>query len=118
MRVCTNAVSILENNFYSSVIVFSVKLLNSKKLMEETVKAKNITPIFNRMAYGLFILLSIYFAVFSKNYPSAISNFGIALVFDPFDQTVRFPDRPLYQKVWLITHACLALIGFVLMLVL
>ncbi len=86
--------------------------------MEETIKTQNASPIFNRMAYGLFILLGIYFALFSKDYPSALSNFGIALVFDPFDQTIKFPDRPLYQKVWLITHASLALVGFILMLVL
>jgi hypothetical protein len=87
--------------------------------MEETMKTtQKASPIFNRMAYGAFLILGIYFALFSKDYPSALGNFGIALVFDPFDQTVKFPERPLYQKIWLITHASLAIVGFILLLVL
>jgi H+/Cl- antiporter ClcA len=33
-----------------------------------------------------------------------MSNFGIALIFDPFDQKVMWNNRPAYQQIWLIVH--------------
>lgn len=86
--------------------------------MEKTINTQQAAPIFNRMAYGLFILLALFSALFSKDYPTALGNFGIALIFDPFNQQVPFPQRPIYQKVWLFAHAGLALVGFILLLIL
>lgn len=34
-------------------------------------------------------------------------NLGIALAFDPFDQSVSWKERPLYQRAWLIVHLVL-----------
>jgi hypothetical protein len=57
----------------------------------------------NRAMYGAFVLLCFYFLV-TGSYADAASNLGIALIFDPFDQTVRWDHRPRWQRVWLIVH--------------
>jgi hypothetical protein len=30
--------------------------------------------------------------------------FGIALAFDPFDQTITWKARPFWQRAWLVVH--------------
>lgn len=57
-----------------------------------------------RFLYGAFVLLGLYYLIFRQDPGSAISNLGIALIFDPFDQRVRWNDRPMYQRVWLVVH--------------
>jgi hypothetical protein len=64
-----------------------------------------------RMAYFLFLILVAYQAAIGE-LEWAVINLGVALVFDPFDPTVKFKDRPSYQKVWLYVHAGLSLAGF------
>jgi len=62
------------------------------------------TPaLFNRILYISFLLLGIYFLV-TKDISSAMSNLGIGLAFDPFDQKVNWQQRPQYQKIWLVVH--------------
>jgi len=68
-------------------------------------KALNPDKI-NRYVYIAFIGLCIYY-VFKKDFMSAASNLGIALIFDPFDTTVMWNNRPTYQKVWMIVHLLL-----------
>jgi hypothetical protein len=77
--------------------------------METMNKVNNsFSTKFNRALYGLFIVLAIYQAVFSKDFISAASNLGIALIFDPFDQTMPWNKRPTWQKAWLIVHLAIA----------
>lgn len=65
------------------------------------------TPaLFNRILYSSFLLLGIYFLV-TKDISSAMSNLGIGLAFDPFDQKINWKQRPQYQKIWLVVHLCL-----------
>ncbi|MEX1190280.1 MAG: hypothetical protein WED33_13555 [Bacteroidia bacterium] len=64
---------------------------------------KDITPQFYRIAYGAFVALSIYFLI-KGDLSSFCMQFGIALVFDPFNQEVTWKARPLYQRVWMILH--------------
>lgn len=64
---------------------------------------------FNRWGYGAFVLVSLYFLIISKDLGSAVANLGIALVFDPFDQSVPWNKRPLYQRVWLLVHLVILL---------
>lgn len=73
-------------------------------------KSKSI----NRMMYGLFVALSMYFLFVKHDITSAMSNLGIALIFDPFDDKVSFTLRPLYQRIWLITHLAIlfGLLGY------
>jgi len=68
---------------------------------------------YSRWGYGAFVVLSLYFLFISKDLGSAVSNFGIALVFDPFDQTVSWNKRPLYQRVWMIAHLVILISLFV-----
>lgn len=71
---------------------------------------KQTATIF-RFAYGLFLIL-VVFELFIGDYESAVSNFGIALIFDPFNHTIKWNDRPIYQRAWLITHLILLAAGF------
>lgn len=72
--------------------------------------------IFNRVMYAGFVLLAFYFIVRAE-LPDAMINLGISLIFDPFDQTVSWKNRPLYQRVWLLVHVSivLALIGVIVL---
>jgi len=67
----------------------------------------------NKIAYILFILLSIYQACFNKDFMQAAASLGIGLVFDPFNQDVKWNDRPYWQRAVLIIHLALvaALVG-------
>lgn len=65
--------------------------------------------LFYKMAYGLFILLALYYLIVNKSISDFLIQFGIALVFDPFNPSVAWKDRPLYQRVWLILHVSILL---------
>jgi hypothetical protein len=67
-------------------------------------KSKDVSEKFNRFAYTAFVILALYFLVFSKDISQALANLGIALVFDPFNPKKSFPERPIYQRAWLIIH--------------
>lgn len=69
----------------------------------------------NRVAYGLFLVLVGYLFI-KGDYEMAITNLGIAMVFDPFDASVKWNDRPLYQRVWLICHLTLTFAGLAFLL--
>ena len=80
--------------------------LNSKIMTSTKDKIVERSTTFNRILYGSFLLLGIYFLV-TKDISSAMSNFGIGLIFDPFDQKINWQQRPQYQKIWLIVHLSL-----------
>ncbi len=63
-----------------------------------------------RFMYGAFVVMGLYYLIFRQDPGSAISNLGIALIFDPFDQRVRWNDRPMYQRVWLVVHVVLVFV--------
>ncbi len=73
---------------------------------------KNNYYIF-RILYIGFTVLGLY-RLLTANYGDAAMNFGIALAFDPFDQSKSWKDRPLWQRLWLIIHLaiCSACLGF------
>lgn len=62
-----------------------------------------MNPKINRFLYAGFVVLSIVM-VNQGNMTTAVSNFGIALVFDPFDAKQPWGERPLWQRVWLLCH--------------
>ena len=66
-------------------------------------KAKALHPAFTRILYGGFLLFGIYYAV-RQSFGDSFSMVAIALLFDPFDQTRAFSERPRYQRVWLFVH--------------
>ncbi len=65
---------------------------------------------FNRYTYALYMVLVTYLFI-KGDYEWAFTNLGIALVFDPFDSTVKWQQRPMYQKVWLLVHVTLTFTG-------
>jgi hypothetical protein len=79
-------------------------------------KGKDVSEKFNKIGYVAFVLLAMYFLIFSRDISQAMANLGIALVFDPFDQKKTFLERPFYQKAWLIIHliCVLVLLGITL----
>lgn len=66
-----------------------------------------MNPMINRFLYGGFVAFTMYYIAVPHDLMTAASNLGIALIFDPFDQTVKWNDRPSWQRSWLIVHALL-----------
>lgn len=73
------------------------------QVINQSGSTKPLSIKFNRIMYGAFVLLSFYFFL-TCSYADAVSNLGLALIFDPFDQTVRWDNRPVWQRIWLIAH--------------
>ncbi len=82
---------------------------------ELTKKEVKQPVIFNRMAYGAFLILVTYFLI-KGDIENATINMGIALIFDPFDPSVTWKQRPMYQRVWLCVHLALTFAGFFYMI--
>jgi hypothetical protein len=76
-----------------------------------TAKCDNQSVQANRLAYILYMAL-VGYLFFKGDIEWAITNLGIALVFDPFNTKVKWQYRPLYQRVWLIVHVTLTFAGF------
>ena len=81
-----------------------------------TTNKKTQSDLINRYGYILFLILVIYQAA-TGDLEWAVANLGIALIFDPFDSSVKWQDRLLYQKLWMIFHLLLVAAGFVYLLV-
>ena len=76
--------------------------------METQKEVNTQSPsIFNKMAYGAFVIFALYYLIFNKSYTDFIAQFGIALIFEPFNQTIKWGDRPLYQRIWLLVHVAI-----------
>jgi uncharacterized membrane protein YczE len=73
---------------------------------------KDLSVNWYRFLYVAFVLFSTYFLFVSKDLSSAVSNLGIALIFDPFDQKMSWAKRPAWQRAWLLIHVSLVLVGF------
>jgi hypothetical protein len=65
---------------------------------------------FNRYAYVVYMILVVYLFI-KGDYDWTFTNMGIALVFDPFNPSVKWQQRPMYQKVWLLVHLALTFAG-------
>lgn len=72
--------------------------------------------LFNRLLYAGFVAISVYQLLFHRDVSDAMSNLGIALIFDPFDPAVKWTDRPVYQRAWLLVHVSMVftLLGMVI----
>ena len=79
-------------------------------------KTKPANTSFNKYAYAVFVVVAIIF-VAMKDYSQSAIFMSLALVFDPFNQAIKFDQRPLWQKVWLIVHLLISLGLFALMII-
>ena len=68
---------------------------------------------FSGYAYAGLLLLSVVYLVGLKEPSNVAICLGIALAFDPFNQSIPFPERPLYQRIWLLIHLLLAIIAII-----
>ncbi|MFY8036548.1 MAG: hypothetical protein ACOVMQ_05225 [Cyclobacteriaceae bacterium] len=73
---------------------------------ENSTAKRNFSVL--RIMYGAFVALGIYYLL-RKDISEAMSTLGIGLIFDPFDQQVKWNDRPAYQKIWLMVHLSVVL---------
>jgi succinate dehydrogenase/fumarate reductase cytochrome b subunit len=78
--------------------------------MIENEKAKPSRVNYSRAMYIIFSIIAIVLAGF-KDFTQAFTLWGLALIFDPFDQTIPFDKRPRYQQWWLYAHVLVALTG-------
>jgi hypothetical protein len=66
---------------------------------------------FNKYLYIGFVVMGFVQLLTNHALTEAATQFGIALAFDPFDQSQPWKDRPTWQKVVLFIHlavvACL-----------
>jgi hypothetical protein len=76
------------------------------------IQSKDHSPVFNRVLYVGFVIMSFYFLV-RGDVLTAGSNLGIALIFDPV-YGVKWEDRKLWQKSCLMVHliTVLFLLGY------
>lgn len=86
--------------------------------MKQELSAKTAPKFspFNRYAYIAYMVLVIFLFI-KGDYEWAFTNLGIALVFDPFDPTVKWQQRPMYQKVWLLVQVALTFAGLAYILI-
>jgi hypothetical protein len=75
-------------------------------------KVKAFPKVITRILYIAFTLLGILYWIFGSDKSDAFVKLGIALLFDPFNPSQPYGQRPLYQKVWLIVHAGVVITGF------
>ena len=83
--------------------------------MESNTQSKPVAKNFNKPAYIIFIIAGIYFMI-QRDFSQAVTFWGLALVFDPFNINTPFKKMPFYQQAWLYVHAAITIALFVLML--
>ena len=62
---------------------------------------------FNKYLYLGFVLFGLYELLVKNSVLEAATQLGIALIFDPFDTTQPWKERPKWQKAVLILHLAL-----------
>ncbi len=81
--------------------------------LQPVQKATHISPLVYKLFYGAFAAPGIYYIFFNNDFISGAGSLGLALIFDPFDQTVKWNNRPLYQKAWLFVHVFVVMALFI-----
>lgn len=77
--------------------------------METTGKFTHV----NRILHIGFIILALLQYTFYEETSAAIGSLGISLAFDPFNHEIKWKDRPLWQKAWLLLVCGLTLTGVI-----
>ena len=101
--------------FFSSCNKCFPRATNNKSTIMKQEITTETTPKFlpcNRYAYVLYMVLVVYLFI-KGDYDWAFTNLGIALIFDPFDTTVKWQQRPMYQKAWLLVHLVFTFAGLI-----
>ena len=85
-------------------LIYKITIMKQELSLKTCSKSTRI----NRYAYALYMVLVIFLAI-KGDYEWAFINLGVALVFDPFDTSVKWQNRPFYQKAWLLVHVLVML---------
>ena len=71
----------------------------------------------NRLAYFGFLGLGIVYMIFMQDFALGASMIALSLIFDPFDSSVHWRKRPMFQKFLLTGHliasCCLIVIALI-----
>lgn len=62
------------------------------------IKTKPTNTSFNKYAYAAFVVVALIFLAM-KDYSQSALFMALALVFDPFNQAVKFGERQVWQRV-------------------
>lgn len=62
-----------------------------------------------KILHTIFVFIGILFLFLKQNSDDALIYFGLALAFDPFDQTQKWQERPIWQKVIFFVEAAIVL---------
>lgn len=73
--------------------------------METTGKFTQVNSILH---IGFILMALMQFTLFEET-ASAIGSLGISLAFDPFNHEVKWKERPIWQKAWLLVLCGLTL---------
>jgi hypothetical protein len=78
--------------------------------------AKPIPANWNRVGYIAFTIAGILFTFWGSDPSQGPMFLALSLIFDPYDQSVKWNERPRWTKVLLIGHLGLAaaLLGYVI----
>lgn len=78
--------------------------------------AKPIPANWSRVGYIAFTIAGILFTFWGSDPTQGPMFLALALIFDPYDQSVKWNERPRWTKVLLIAHLGLAaaLLGYVI----
>lgn len=76
--------------------------------MEKCTDTKPAAKNFNKPAYIVFMIAGLCFLI-AKDFSNVFIFWGIALALDPFNTSIPFEKRPLYQRAWLLIHVVLTL---------
>jgi hypothetical protein len=81
-----------------------------------TQEQKQASTKWNKWGYGVFTLAGIVFTFVGSDATQGPMFMALALVFDPFDQSQPWKERPRWQRAWLIAHLGLsaAALGYVM----
>jgi hypothetical protein len=80
-------------------------------MTSEKPAPKQFSPVVYRLFYAAFVCFGVYFLI-RGDWFSAVSQLGIALIFDPFNG-LKWELRKGWQKAWLFVHV----LGVILLLI-
>ena len=92
-------------------------LMGKDRTMQQAdTPARSGSAGWNLIAYITFVLAGILFTLWGSDRTQGPVFLALALVFDPYDATVTWKDRPRWTRVLLFTHIGLAVasLGFVM----
>lgn len=100
------------NTNVQMLLLINLLIMTAEKTKSQS-EPKSMSRHFNRYAYGLFVLVGVITCFFSHDLMMGASMLGIAMIFDPFNPSVKWQDRKQYQRVWLIVHLLIVITLFV-----